>query len=249
MSDYQNYIFDLYGTLIDIHTDERRKSFWSSFADSLKALGLHYRPGELQKLYLRLCTRETERMRKETGRDMVEIDLAPVFTALCRNQGVEPSEADIVSIARSFRGLSTYHLRLFAGVTEVLQTLRDQGKGIYLLSNAQKLFSDWEMGLLGLTPFFDGIFYSSDQGCRKPDLRFFERLLKQYGLKKSESVMIGNDYYDDIAPALACGISGIYIPSPQTRRYDGPLPQRCLKLNAISEILKLQQEVPTADRD
>ena len=28
---YQNYIFDLYGTLIDIHTDETSKNFFKKY--------------------------------------------------------------------------------------------------------------------------------------------------------------------------------------------------------------------------
>ena len=28
MKEYENYIFDLYGTLVDIHTDEWKTSFW-----------------------------------------------------------------------------------------------------------------------------------------------------------------------------------------------------------------------------
>ena len=29
---YQNYIFDLYGTLVDIHTDENKASLWKKIA-------------------------------------------------------------------------------------------------------------------------------------------------------------------------------------------------------------------------
>lgn len=30
---YPNCIFDLYGTLVDIHTDESRPEFWKKMAD------------------------------------------------------------------------------------------------------------------------------------------------------------------------------------------------------------------------
>ena len=30
---YRNYIFDLYGTLVDIHTDESKPSFWKALAE------------------------------------------------------------------------------------------------------------------------------------------------------------------------------------------------------------------------
>lgn len=35
---YQNYIFDLYGTLVDIHTDEDSPQLWASFALYLACL-------------------------------------------------------------------------------------------------------------------------------------------------------------------------------------------------------------------
>lgn len=36
---YQNYIFDLYGTLIDIHTDEHSKNFLKSMPSGLESKG------------------------------------------------------------------------------------------------------------------------------------------------------------------------------------------------------------------
>ena len=30
--DYDNYVFDLYGTLVDIRTDENRKEVWKSLS-------------------------------------------------------------------------------------------------------------------------------------------------------------------------------------------------------------------------
>ena len=29
---YQNYVFDLYGTLVDIHTDEEQQMLWEKMA-------------------------------------------------------------------------------------------------------------------------------------------------------------------------------------------------------------------------
>jgi putative hydrolase of the HAD superfamily len=37
---YKNIIFDLYGTLVDIHTDEQNPKFWQKFAGLLKEDGL-----------------------------------------------------------------------------------------------------------------------------------------------------------------------------------------------------------------
>ena len=37
---YRNYIFDLYGTLVDIHTDEDSPELWRRFADHLQGQGI-----------------------------------------------------------------------------------------------------------------------------------------------------------------------------------------------------------------
>ena len=39
---YQNYIFDLYGTLVDIHTDEYSKNFFKKYAKWLRKQGFYF---------------------------------------------------------------------------------------------------------------------------------------------------------------------------------------------------------------
>ena len=39
---YQNYIFDLYGTLVDIRTDERSRNFFKKYAKWLRRQGFHF---------------------------------------------------------------------------------------------------------------------------------------------------------------------------------------------------------------
>ena len=46
---YQNYILDLYGTLVDIHTDESKASLWKKIAVYFSAQGAAYTGKELLK--------------------------------------------------------------------------------------------------------------------------------------------------------------------------------------------------------
>ena len=55
---YKNYIFDLYGTLVDIHTDEESPLLWEKMADFYSVYGADYEPGELRKAYLRMVEEE-----------------------------------------------------------------------------------------------------------------------------------------------------------------------------------------------
>ena len=100
---------------------------------------------------------------------------------------------------------------LYDGVTELLDTIKANGGCIYLLSNAQRTFTENELNMLGLTPYFDGICISSDEECSKPDSHYFQILFDRYGLKKEESVMVGNDYLSDIGGAADFGIDSVYI--------------------------------------
>ena len=49
---YQNCIFDLYGTLIDIRTDESGDKFWGEVADIYKSHGAEYTADEIRDNYI-----------------------------------------------------------------------------------------------------------------------------------------------------------------------------------------------------
>ena len=105
----------------------------------------------------------------------------------------------------------------------LLDTLKAKGKKIYLLSNAQRSFTENELNMLDLTKYFDGICISSDEECSKPDEKYFKTLFDRYGLEKSESIMIGNDYISDIGGAADFGIDSLYIHQSISPEIDGEL--------------------------
>ena len=115
--------------------------------------------------------------------------------------------------AQLFRILSIEYLRLYPGVKEAMAALRREGHRLWLLSNAQRVFTAYEMEALGLTDCFDGIYISSDYGCRKPDRRFFDALLSEQGIRPQEALMIGNDLQTDIADGGNAGMKTLYIHS------------------------------------
>ena len=70
--------------------------------------------------------------------------------------------------------MTTTRLRLYDGVPAMLAMLRARGGRLYLLSNAQAIFTTCELRALGLEGAFDAVYLSSDYGCKKPDRRFFD---------------------------------------------------------------------------
>lgn len=206
---YQNYIFDLYGTLVDVHTNERKPYLWKKICELFASFGAVYTPAECRKYYFSLISD----LEKNSEKEYVEIQIEEVFKNMLSAKGAEPSGQYIFTIANMFRILSRDTLALYPGVSAFLSQLKKTGKGIYLLSNAQRIFTEPEMRVLELLPFFDGIFYSSDAGIKKPDPDFMELLLKTYRLDRKKSIMIGNDPSCDVGIANACHMDSLYIHS------------------------------------
>ena len=217
---YQNYLFDLYGTLVDISTEEAGIGFWERVAEFYGFQGAGYAVCELQKRYLELCEEFKQEPPYYTYK---EIRLERVFDRLYKEKEVEPDEVLTKYTAQVFRLLSTNYINVYEGTFELLSYMKEKGKKIYLLSNAQRSFTEYELKYLALHNKFDGIVISSDVGCTKPETAIFEYILKKYSLNKEESVMIGNDAVSDIHGAHMAGIDSIYLHSNLSPEIAGPL--------------------------
>ncbi|MCM1136507.1 MAG: HAD family hydrolase [Clostridium sp.] len=245
MAEYKNYIFDLYGTLVDIHTNEGKASLWKYLAQLFGMMGAVYEPGELKRQYKKLYGEETGRnllrVRSELGDEKIaageiEIHLENVFEKLFEEKNVEIDGKQAWQISLIFRSLSMSSINLYEGVGELFTRLREAGKKIYLLSNAQRMFTEPEMKLLDFYDCFDGIIYSSDEGVKKPSFYFYDAIFKKYELKKEESVMIGNEYIADIFGAHNYGIDSMYVHTAQSGKEPPALPESCRRIAGISDV-------------
>ncbi len=209
---YRNIIFDLYGTLIDIRTDEFSLDFWRKAVQVFATGGASFSPGELRTSYTRYVKRALrhERLKHPIWKH-VDIDLLQVFRRLFADKGINADMTLLRETARKFRAESTQHISLYDGVIELLEGLRAAGKKIYLLSNAQESFTIPEMEQLGILSYFDGIMISSEERVCKPQRQFFEKLMERYQLDPKECLMVGNDKNADMLGAKSVGIDGLYI--------------------------------------
>lgn len=206
---YQNYIFDLYGTLVDIHTNEQKNYLWKKMCALFSCCGASYEPSECKKAYFSTIAL----LEQYAGVPDAEIQIEDVFGKMLSEKGVAPTDTYIFALGNAFRVISRDYIRLYPGVMEFLSDLRLAGKGIYLLSNAQRIFTEPEMRFLGIYDLFDGVFYSSDIGLKKPAPGFMEKLLDHYKLDRKKSIMIGNDVSCDTGIANACQMDSLYIHS------------------------------------
>lgn len=214
---YQNYVFDLYGTLVDIRTNEGKDYLWDRMTEMFGFYGAIYKKSELKKAYFSYIKEMEEEAKKE--REYPEIDLAVVFKKLFEGKGVTVDDAVIEAIMKMFRIVSTKFIRLYDGVIDLMESLKKKGKKVYLLSNAQSNFTRPEISYLGLEPYFDGILISSEEACKKPGVEFYNKVLQRYNLDPKKTIMIGNDSISDIKGAFDAGLDSLYIHteiSPET---------------------------------
>lgn len=231
---FNTYIFDLYGTLVDIRADEESLELWGKMSLLYEYKGASYTPSELRDAFEQSIENAfdeaTKKDRSVTNTQMLdsiskttklEIQIEYVYQELFRNKGVEVTIDVCVQLAEVFRALSTRYVKLYKGAVELLQSLKEKNKKVYLLSNAQAVFTRGELQLLGILPYFDGILLSSEVGYMKPDRRFYQRLLDTYHIDPSTAIMIGNDYRADSMGGANVGLHTCYINSNLSPSEDG----------------------------
>jgi len=207
---YTDLVFDLYGTLVDIHTEEDNL-VWEKCALYFGFYDAHY-TGEELKTAFRAAMQRREAQAGQSYECFPDIPFEQVLAELFAAKGIVEN-ADVLgtNAAQLFRICSIEYLRLYPDVPEALKTLREKGYRLWLLSNAQRVFTAYELRQLGLGEQLDGIYISSDYGCRKPDVRFYKALLEEQKLDASKCLMIGNDRETDIAGAKNAGMDTLYM--------------------------------------
>lgn len=209
-------LFDLYGTLVDIETDESMEEIYRAIAHFLTYRGIYLHRGEVRDRYYQLLMEEKAGSREEYA----EINVVEIWKAFLGGQkhgrvGVLDRLAE--TLAQIYRGISRKRLRLYDSVRDVLDGLKRDYR-MAIVSDGQPCWVLPEMRALGLDGYFDPIVISGDHGFRKPDQRLFERALDSIGVTAAEALFVGNDMYRDIYGARRLNVKTIFVKSNQGRQ-------------------------------
>lgn len=207
---YKAIIFDLYGTLLDIHTDESQEYLWNKMAYFFKMRGAEYTSNELKNAYSEQVNQLLEKKRMK-GVEHPDIDILKVFKNLFKNKNIESSRNIALEMARFFRVISLDYVRLYPGAIELLEYLKTEKYKIYLLSNAQESFAFDEMDFTEISKYFNSIYISSGYKIAKPDESFYRILLDKERLEPKDCLFIGNDHTTDIEGANRVGMDSLYV--------------------------------------
>ena len=239
MKPYPTYLFDLYGTLIDIRTDESPAALWDDVAAFLLPYGIRRTGKALKERYHAYCADETK-LRAKTLPDVppeaIEPELLHVFLRLLE-EGCAATETNAKALASFFRKRSTLFLKPMPHALTTLDALRARGAKLYLLSNAQSCFTRDELAALDLARRFDGILLSSDAGMKKPYRGLFSLLLNTYRIDPASALVVGNDATADISGAAAVGLHSAYYPTWSSGPHPKSLPATCTEIHSLSELL------------
>lgn len=211
--DYDTYIFDYYGTLLDSYNDERSTAYWDKWLKILDTKGIKHpdRDTFIEEYFTR-DKKYREIIIDELGFKYPEVDIIDVYRDLFEEYGNgELSDELLYELAYDFRVSTREFIKLFPGVDKYLSKLRECGKRVFILSNAQRAFTWPEITMFDMPSKVDGIVMSSDYGCMKPESHLFMVLFNNYGISKEGAVMIGDSMNSDIKGAIDFGIDYIHL--------------------------------------
>ena len=112
----------------------------------------------------------------------------------------------------SFPNWHLYNMKTIPGTAEIIRAVKENGKEIYLLSNASLRLLSIYKEVIPAVECFSGIFYSAAHKCVKPQDIIYERFLKEYSLNPADCFFI-DDLEENISAAKAVGISGAVMKS------------------------------------
>jgi putative hydrolase of the HAD superfamily len=225
-------LFDVYGTLIDIHTEEQRDDIFENLSRFLEYRRIFISARVLKELYFSELHQQFARSREKHP----EVDVARAFGHVLSDQGRTSDRLTAMLVTQLYRSLTRERFGLYS---DTFWTLTDFRKGyrLGLVTDAQRLYACPELRSLRIEEFFDAVVISSDYGFRKPDPRLFHIALAALDSTPEETVYIGNKYETDLlgAKRAGCALAGLINQSDEERKNHGQDPAPDFVLDTLRQ--------------
>lgn len=225
--------FDLYGTLIDIRTDEYDSWVYETLSRYLGYHAVNIAPEEIKRAFF-----EGIQQHLNLSKEMYpEVDLYKIIFNIMNKYGKKrTAKGIVVDVAMLFRSLTMRKFRAFDGLYDTLSSLSAVYKTA-IISDAQWVFAEPEIVMLGLDQFFPVSVLSSRFGFKKPDARLFGIAMEKLGVDAEESVYIGDNPRKDLPGAKGAGMKFILFGS-ECPGYEGLRPDRCFsRYSELEDVL------------
>jgi len=206
LSKIQAIVFDLYGTLIDVETDEEKNEIYDFLSLYLSYYDMNISSSKLRKAF---ATEKANNLNSRHER-YPEVNFQEVFEEILKREGSTNSFL-VKSCCKLFRIISRNRFQLYPDTVPVLNEIKNSGLPIGLVSNAQKVFTANEMRILGIQQYFKHMVFSSRFGITKPDHRLFLVVCAMLDVSPANAVYIGDNPYNDVKGAKKVGMTSILL--------------------------------------
>lgn len=154
---------------------------------------------------------------------MLDMGIITEEYALEKMQGRLGTEHEKEMAALCLAHWHEYNMWPMQGMEEVVQSLKERGFGIYLCSNASLRLLECYQIIPGIT-CFDGLMFSAEEKCIKPQKEIYLRLFQKFGLQPEECFFI-DDLQMNIDGARECGMDGYCFADADVERLKSVLYQ------------------------
>ena len=144
--------------------------------------------------------------------------------------GLQDTQSAYVQ-TKNFMATDQFHLTKITGLREALIHLKEK-KNIVLLTNSQKENVHRILQNIDLQDIFENIITEANKPLDTK--KHFLDLLQKFNIRPEKGLSIGDNYINDIAPAINIGMQSVYIDLYESEypEYNGR------KVKSISELIK-----------
>ena len=209
-------LFEPYGTLIDIETDERDWYAYLNLSRFLEYRSVYLSADELRWLWFE----KTARQLRESGERFPDINARAIWQELytenaraCNHIAHLDRQTFVADLTTLHRALTRRSLRLMEGVQPLLKTLRRRVR-LGIVVDGQREYVLPELQMNGIDDFFEVIVVSGEYGYRKPDPRLFAAACTALGVPAAQTLFVGVDTGRDITGAREAGMRTALVLTP-----------------------------------
>ena len=186
MKNYQYILFDLDGTLTN-----SQLGITTCVAYALESFGIH--------------TENPEELRKFIG--------PPLKESFVKYYNMTDGEGDraVEKYRERFATVGLYENEVYAGIPELLQKLKAQGKTLLVATSKPTVYSDKILEHFGLKEYFSYIAGSELDGTRVNKAEVIQYALEQMKITVSEQIVMIGDKEHDMIGAGICGVDSIGV--------------------------------------